>query len=88
MQRYAYSMAVRTAAMPILDRDGLFCCGPIRWIAILNEYEYRLSARADSLSTSTRKRTNKVSDRSARSGVLDLRRINCSHSVNAIVSII
>jgi len=81
-------MAVRTAAMPILDRDGLFCCGPIRWIAILNEYEYeyRLSARADSLSTSTRKRTNKASDRSARSGVLELRRINYPEGLTDQVS--
>ncbi len=86
---YSYSMAVRTSAMPIFDRFGLCCCGPMRWIAILHddeyEYEYRSSARADSLSTSTRKRTNKALDRSARSSVFGLRRVNSSHSVNANV---
>ncbi len=86
---YSYSMAVRTSAMPIFDRFGLCCCVPMSWIAILHddeyEYEYRSSARADSLSTNTRKRTNKALDRSARSSVFGLRRVNSSHSVNANV---
>jgi hypothetical protein len=55
VKRYSYSMAVRTPAMPTLDRACRCGFGMMRWLAIPDddEYEYRSSARADSLSTST-----------------------------------
>jgi hypothetical protein len=69
---YSYSMAVRTPTIPILDRAGHFCFGPMRWIELrVDDYEYRSSVRADSLSTSTKQSTNKSLHRSARSTCSD-----------------
>ena len=68
---YSYSMAFRTAAEAIIGRDGCNGCGSTLGTAILSddEYEYRSSAFADSLSTSTstKQSTNKTMHQSPRS---------------------
>jgi hypothetical protein len=85
VKRYSYSMAVWTAAMPIVDRSGSRELGDL-WVGLLYKVASSTSSstvRRGGLSTSTRRGTNKVVDRSARSGVFYLCNVSSPHSVDA-----
>jgi hypothetical protein len=82
VKRYSYSMAVWTAAMPIVDRSGSRELGDL-WVGLLYKVASSTSSSTAVLSTSTRRGTNKVVDRSARSGVFYLCNVSSPHSVDA-----